>query len=111
MQKKTRENKKVQEFILMGDANENIENNKITKFINLNGLVNVHEQVNNITRNGLDHACKHGKNCIDAPMRTHGLLDCIAGCQLTECDQAIMNNHRRFLVDAEIKRYCNCRLN
>ena len=43
-------------------------------------------------------------------MCTHGLLDCIAGCELTEFDEVTMNDHRGFLVDLEIERCCTCGL-
>jgi len=44
-------------------------------------------------------------------MYTYGLIDYVASYQLTECDEVIMNDHRGYVVDLEIKRYCKCKLN
>ena len=44
-------------------------------------------------------------------MFTYGLINYVASCQLTKCDEVIMNDHRGYLVDLEIERYCKYKLN
>ena len=39
-------------------------------------------------------------------MSTYGVIDYIARCQVTECDEVILNDHRGYLIDIEIERYC-----
>ena len=109
--KKSRTNNKVKDFILMVNINKNVRDISIENFMTENGLVNVHKHVNNINANELDKTYKYGKKCIDVVMYTYGLIDYVAGCQLIECDEVIMNDHRGYLVDLEIERYYKCKLN
>ena len=109
--RRSREQRKIKDFMLVGDMNENVENSRIENFMTSNGLINVHKKINEIGANQMDNAFKIGKHCIDAVMCTCGLIEFIEGCQLTECDEIIMNDHRGFIVDVAIERYCQCRLN
>ena len=76
-----------------------------------NGLINVHIKISEIEVNQMDNTFKIGKHCIGAVMRACRLIEFIEGCQLTECDEIIMNDHRGFIVDVAIERHCQCRLN
>jgi hypothetical protein len=102
---------KVKDIIVMGDFNEHVENKTILQFIKENGLVNVHKHVNNIDGNELDNTYKYGMKCIDAVFCTYGLIEFISGSQMVECDEIIMNDHRGYLIDIEIERYCQCKPN
>jgi len=109
--KRSRTNNKVKDFILIGDINENVGDISIENFMTENGLVNVYKHVNNINANKLDNTYKYGKKCINIVMCTYRLINYVASCQLTEHDEVIINNHRGYLVDLEIERYCKCKLN
>ena len=102
---------KVQDFILFGDMNENIESTKIRNFMNKNNLVNIHQTINNIEIGQSDNTHKYGKNCIDAALCTYGVIQFIEGCQMTECDEIILNDHRGYIVDINIEEYYNVKLN
>jgi hypothetical protein len=79
--------------------------------MNENGLVNVHKQVNKIQSGELDNTFKYRTKCIDVVFCTYRLIEFVSGCQMTECDEVILNDHRGYLVDIEIERYCQCKLN
>ena len=64
-------------------------------------------KANQIKDEDADNTCKHGSKCIDAVMRTYSIIECIAGCQRTECDKIIMNDYREYLIGTEIERYYN----
>ena len=102
---------KVKDIILMGDINEHVEEKSITNFMNENGLVNIHKHINNFENNNLDNTFKYGTKCIDIIMCTYGLIEYVAGCQLIECDEVVLNDHRGYLLDIKVERYCQCKLN
>jgi len=58
----------------------------------------------------MDNTYKYGTKCIDIVMCTYGLVEFISGCQMVEYDKVILNDHRGYLVDIEIERYCQCKL-
>jgi len=97
---------KVNDFILVGDMNECVNHPSILTFMSENGLINVHKHKNQINHNASDNTYKHGSKCIDIVMSTYGVIDYITGCQVTECDEVILNDHRGYLIDIEIERYC-----
>ena len=109
--KKSRTNNEVKDFILMGDMDENVKDKSIQNLMIENGLVNAHVHVNNINGNALDNVREYGKKFIDVVMRAHGLIDYVAGCQLIEYDEVIINNHREHLLNIEIESCCQCKLN
>ena len=108
--RKSHEEKKVKDVIIMGDINEHVEDKNIVQFMNENGLSNIHKHVNEIKDNTLDHTFKYGTKCIDVVLCSYGLLEYISGCQIVECDEVILNDHRGYVVDLEIERYCQCKL-
>ena len=110
MKKSSTENR-VKDLILIGDANQNVEYASITNFMTHNELANAHKCINEIVANALENVHKYGKNCIDIVMHACGLIDHIDGCKLTKCDEIIINDHRGYLVDVEIERCCDCKLN
>ena len=40
-----------------------------------------------------------------------GLIKFIDGCQMTECDEVIIIDHRGYLINIEIEKYCSHVLN
>ena len=78
--------------------------------MNENGLSNIHKHVNEIKDNTLDYIFKYGTKCIDIVLCSYGLLKYISGCQIVECDEVILNDHRGYVVNLEIERYCQCKL-
>ena len=100
----------VSDILVMGDINQHVEDPQIVQFMNTNGLVDVHRHVNDLGNNALDNTFKTGKKCIDVVLCTHGLLEYISGSQMVECDEVIINDHRGYLLDLEIERYCKCKL-
>ena len=42
---------------------------------------------------------------------TYGLIEFNEGCQLTKCNEIIFNDHRGYLVDINLERYCDHKLN
>ena len=58
-----------------------------------------------------DNTFKEGLKCINAVMRMHRLKELISRSQMAECDKVILNDCRGHLVDIEIERYCQCKLN
>ena len=71
--------------------------------MNENGLINVYKQINGIENNVMDNTYKYGTKCIDIVMCTYRLAEFISGCQIVECDEVILNDHRGYLVDVEIE--------
>ena len=96
---------KVKKMIFMGGINEHAEDSSIARFINKNGLVDIHEYVNELESNELDNVCKCRTKCINTVMRTHRLIKHRAGYQMLQCNKQILNDHRGYLKDIEIKRY------
>ena len=86
--------------------NECVDNPSILNFMSENRLINIHKHKNQIKHKESDNTYKYGSKCIDVVMCTYGIIDYISGCQLTECDKVIINDHRGYLVDIEIERYC-----
>lgn len=109
--KESREKRGIKEIILFGDINEDAESTAISNFMLSNELINVHKQLNMIEAGDLDKTFKYGSKCIDVVLCTYGLVDYIEGCQLTECDEILMNDHRGYIVDINVKSFCNSRLN
>ena len=91
--------------------NENNENTSILNFMNENGLICIHKHKNDINPKELDNTYTCGSKCIDIAMCTHGILEHIAGYQLTECDEITLSDHREYLTDVEIERYYKCKIN
>ena len=109
--KESKEKRGIKEFILLGDVNEDAESTVISNFMLSNELINIHKQINMIETGELDKTFKYGSKCIDAALCTHGLIDCIEGCQLTECDKILMNDHRGYILDVNVESFCSCGVN
>ena len=108
--RKSLETLNVTDVLLIGDLNQHVEDQQIVQFMNANGLIDVHKHVNDLESNKLDNTFKNGTKCIDVVLSTQGLLEHVAGCQMVECDEVIMNDHRGHMVDLEIERYCEMKL-
>ena len=81
------------------------------KFILSNELVSACKQLNSIETGKLDNTCKHRSKCVNVVPCACGLVDHIEGCQHTECDETLINNHRGYLVNINIEKFCNSKLN
>ena len=75
------------------------------KFIHENGLIEIHEIVNNIEDDIRDHTHKTGSKQIDAVLVTSELTQSIVGCKLTDFNDIINTDHRGFIFDIDIKDY------
>ena len=109
--KESKEKRGIKEFILLGDVNENAESTVISNFMLSNELINIHKQINMVETGELDKTFKYGSKCIDVALCTYGLIDYIEGCQLTECDEILMNDHRGYVLDINVERFCSCGVN
>ena len=77
---KSYEENKVKDMIIIGDINEHIEEKMIVHFMNENGLVDSHKQINGLGSKVLDNTFKYGLKCIDVVICTYGLIEFISGC-------------------------------
>ena len=75
------------------------------KFIRENGLIEIHEAVNNIEDEIKDYTHKMGSKQIDAVLVTSELIQAIVGCKLTDFNDIINTDHRGFIFDINIKDY------
>ena len=107
----SKEEKGIKEFTLLGDINEHAESKVILNFMISNGLINMHQRINEIEPGTMDNAFKHGSKCIDVAFCTYGVFNYVVGCQQTECDEIIMNDHRGYLIDIDLEGFCNMTLN
>ena len=95
----------VDDVILAGDFNQDLQGEQMKMFMRENGLVEVYHTINNIEEDHRDNTHKTGSKQIDAVMATDGLIESIVGSKLTEFNEIINTDHRRFIVDIDIKKY------
>ena len=101
---------KVKVTIVMGNVNQYAEDIQMLHFLNTNGLLNVHQQINSISSKELDYTFIRGSKCISIVLCVCRLIECIAGYQMVECDEVAFNDYCGYLVHIEIERCCQCKL-
>ena len=100
-------NENVSDIIIAGDFNQDIQGERMQRFMRENGLLEAHELANNIEDESRDNTQKTGSKQIDAILITEGLSHLIKGSKITEFNEIINVDYRGFLVDLNVKEHFN----
>ena len=101
--RKSYEESKVKDVIIIGDTNINIEEKNIVQFMNENRLIDMHKYVNGMENDTIDSVFKCRSKCTDVVIRTHELVEFASGCQIVEYNEVTLNDHRGCMFDLEIE--------
>ena len=72
----------INDIIIAGNFNQNINSNEIKKFFAEIGVENVHSRINNIIVEDLDRTYIHGSKLIDTIAASEDIIEFIEGCWL-----------------------------
>jgi len=97
----------IDDIMVSGDFNQDLMSNSMQEFLRVNGLYEVHHEVNMIDSSDRDKTSKSGSNQIDGVFSTKGILQHIEGYKLTNFEEIILTDYRGFIFDINIKLYFN----
>ena len=102
-----RSNQEINDIIIAGDYNQNINDKEVQQFHEEIGVKEIHAVVNNINMNRLDRTYKNGSKSIDSIAATCGIMEFVEGCKLLSYNEVIETDHRAYVVDVNIEDYFN----
>ena len=95
----------IDDLIIAGDLNQNINANEIKKFFSDIGVEDVHSVINNIRKEEMDKTYVHGSNPIDTIAMSEGLLEYVEGSKLLSHNEIVNTDHRAYVVDVNLEGY------
>jgi len=100
-------NESINDIIIAGDYNQNINDREVKKFHEDIGVREVHAEINNIRMDLFDKTYKNGSKPIDSIAASCGIMDFIEGCELLNYNEFIDTDHRAYVIDVNIDEYFN----
>ena len=100
-----RNNESINDIIIAGDYNQNINGKEVQKFHEDIGVKEIHVKINNIRMENLDKTYKNGSTPIDSIAATNGVMDFVEGCELLGYNEIVETDHRAYMIDVNINEY------
>ena len=91
--------------MLAGDFNKNIESNAIESFMIMDRLTNLFGYIHEGDAEDRERTHKRGNTYVDSISVTDGLLPYIVGCEMTNFNEIVVSDHRRFMIDIDLNTY------
>ena len=95
----------MRDIILYGDFNQDIDSEQMQRFMRENGLLEIHENLNEVDYMQRDRTHKEGSKQIDAVLATDGIRQCMKGSLIVDFNNIVISDHRGFVFDIDIKEY------
>ena len=92
----------INEYIAVGDMNQNINHSCIKIFIKENQLLDILKEINSFSDIDRDLAFKKGMNQIDVALSTNQILRYIEGSKLVNYSEIVMTDHRDKLKEIKL---------
>ena len=99
------QNNDIDDIIIVGDLNENVNSNEIKKFFNEIGVEDIHSRINNIPSNEMDKTFINGSNPIDTIAASEGIMINIEGVKLLGHNEIVSTDHRAYVADINLDEY------
>ena len=97
----------IERMIIAGDLNKNIESNIIQGFIIEHRLVEVHTFISGKYEISRDNRYINGSKCINTVLATTGLIELLDRYRLTDFNNILFTDHRRYIVYIVLEDYFN----
>ena len=97
----------IDDIIIAGDLNQNVNANEIRQFFTDLGVDDVHSRINRIENKDLDKTQVPRSNPIDLIAALEGLMEFIEGSKLLSHNEIVWSDHRAYVIDVNFEDYFN----
>ena len=101
------QNTEIDDIIIAGDLNENVNSKEIKKFFNDIGVEDIHSRYNNIPPKEMDKTFINGSNPIDTIAASEGIMKNIEGSKLISHTEIVPTDYRAYVADINLEDYFN----
>ena len=98
-------NPDINNIIIGGDYNQNLNNNEVKRFQEAIGIYEIHPIINNVQINQIGKTYIHGSNPIDSLATSQGIIDYIDRCKLLSNNDIIELDHYSYIIDVALEDY------
>ena len=100
-------NPKINDIIIAGDYNQDLNDNDVRKFHDAINVHEIHPIINDVQINQIGKTYKNGSKPIDSIAATSGILEFIDGCELLGYNEVVETDHRSYVIDISLEEYFN----
>ena len=100
-------NPEINDIIIAGDYNQDLNDNDVRKFHNAINVHEIHPIINDVQINQIGKTYKNGSKPINSIAATSGILEFIDGCELLGYNEVVETDHRSYVIDISLEEYFN----